>query len=279
MDTFRTVLSGSLVFAYLLIGSGYHIENSPKPDPKRDTVAFAATLPRKVYRYSVVPGGVFTPDELLRARRNDPVVAAHFADFGTNTTVTTLKEDMYVYVSYRKGDKIYYSKKKHKVCKGEVVLTDGKNYARTRCANRLSKIFRPPALSFDEPTAPQFDYIEPPSAPDVVSGDPLAMVGYPGLPDGSNYAPPSQQAQSGANPGPPEPVKLTPGPLLFPTILPVGAFTPALFIPPTPRSTPPPVVVVPPVVVPEPADWPIVLAFVAALPLLSLMRKKKPVVG
>lgn len=281
MHTFKTFISGSTVLAYMVIGSGHFLDQSRLPNGRRDTIAFAATIPRKVYMYSVVPGGVNTPEELMAARRSDPVVAAHFADFGTHTRLTTLKEDMYVYVSYRKGDKVYYTKKKHKVCKGEVVITDGKNYARTRCANRLSKIFRPPALAFDEPTPPQFDYIDPPSTPDAVPGDALLASNYYGLPDASNYAPPALQAQTGANPGPPSPgTGFSGGPFDagVPVLLPFGGATPAFFIPPAAPTTPVtpvnPVTPVTPVVVPEPAEWPFLAGALAGLLFLRNKIRK-----
>jgi len=282
VHTFKHLLSGSSLVAYLLVGSGHYVVKSAKPDGRKDTIAFAASIPRKIYQYSVVPGGVSTPAELEAARRSDPVVAAHFADFGENTRITTLKEDMYVYVSYRKGNKVYYTKKKHKVCKGEVVITDGKNYARTRCANRLSKIFRPPSLAFDEPTAPQFDYVDPPSAPDTFPGDPLLSANYyDGLPDASNYAPPAQQAVTGANPGPPVPSNSFsggPSEVIFPQFLPIGGASPGVFIAPSGQTssgggggggggggT----------VVPEPAEWPFVLGSSAILLFLGRSRIKR----
>lgn len=278
MLTFKNFLTGSLVLAYLIVGSGRYIAHSSKPDARRDTIAFAHSIPRKVFRYSVVPGGVFTPEELRMARESDPVVALHYADFGKDTRITTLKEDMYVYISYRKGDKVYYSKKKHKVCKGEVVITDGKNYARTRCANRITKIFRPPAIAFDEPKAPEFDYIDPPASADVVPQDPVMTSNYYGLPDGPGYAPAVPQAQTGANPGPPGPVnEYGPGPneVIYPSLSPLGTSTPGQFGTPTGNTTTPPVVVPPVTAVPEPTEWPLVLACSIGLLLLGSIRKKR----
>jgi hypothetical protein len=42
------------------------------------------------------------------------------------------------YVSYRMGDRIYWTRKKLLIPEGELVLTDGVHFARTRCGNRLS---------------------------------------------------------------------------------------------------------------------------------------------
>jgi hypothetical protein len=214
----------------------------------------------------VVPGGISSAEELAAARRTDPVVAAHFADFGKNTRVTTLQEDMYVYVSYRQGNKVYYTKKRHKVCKGEVVITDGKNFARARCANRLSRVFRPPALVFDEPSAPEFDYIDPPSIADITPSDPLLTSNIYGLPSGPSYNPPAQPAQTGANPGPPSPTYSEVGPTpILPALAPYAAGASAFILPPA-------IVTPPPTSVPEPAEWPFFMATSLVL-LLPVSRR------
>ncbi len=125
MPNFRiSFSSGSLLFSYLILGSVLGLEQVPKSDDPHGLWQFAQTLPRKVYAYSVVPGGVESPEELEAARRTDPVVAEHFKDFGDHTYITTLPEDRYVYVGYRIGNKVFYTKTKHKVCKGEEVITD-----------------------------------------------------------------------------------------------------------------------------------------------------------
>ncbi len=107
---------------------------------------------RKIYPNSVIPGGVYSGAELARARRIDPVVADHYQDFGNDAHVTRLQQDELVYVSYRKADKVLWTKKQHKVCKGEAVVVDGKNnMARSRCGNRLSKTPQLPTTD-NEPT-------------------------------------------------------------------------------------------------------------------------------
>jgi uncharacterized membrane protein YgcG len=229
----RSYVSIAIFFAYLTLGAGSFVETPPNPDPERDAATFASTLPRKIYRYSVVPGGVFTPAELAAARRADPVVAAHFADFGPNTSITRLTEDMYVYVSYRKGDKVYWTKKKHKVCAGEVVITDGKNYARTRCANRISKVFKAPPIVYGEPKSAHFDVIEPPDAEMGGPLDPLLTENYYAFP---NPLAPSHPGQSGASEPTTayEPTLL--GGVILPSLLPFAGTAPGLF---APLSTPP----------------------------------------
>jgi len=94
---------------------------------------------RLVYPYSVVAGGVHRPDELRRAVARDRVVAAHYSDFDVSRArVVKLSAAKTAYVSYRMKNRVYWTKKKVTLAKGETLITDGKNYARTRCANRVS---------------------------------------------------------------------------------------------------------------------------------------------
>jgi len=134
------------------------------PDPGR--------LPRKIYPYSVIPGGAYSGEELALARRVDRVVAAHYSDFETGAiTVRTLPQDTYLYVSYRKSDRVYWTANKRRIPKGERVLSDGKNMARTRCGNRLSETPQLPIAAGPQPTetalnAPEIPAgIELPQAP------------------------------------------------------------------------------------------------------------------
>lgn len=149
------------------------------------TLAYQATH-RKVYPHSIIAGGVYSAEELSRARRIDPVVAEHYADFGEDIRATQLSHDQLVYVSYRKAEKVYWTKTKHLVCKGEAVVTDGKNIARSRCGNRLSKT---PKLPHDktEPTETALNYGTEPGR-----GNPGANTGAPGGTnglDGTGYQP------------------------------------------------------------------------------------------
>jgi hypothetical protein len=96
---------------------------------------------RRVYPYSIVPGGVLDRRELSHAIVMDKVVAAHYAAFdASKATVKTIAAPRGVYVSYRKGDKVYWTAKKLQLAQGETVLSDGRNEIRTRCGNRISDV-------------------------------------------------------------------------------------------------------------------------------------------
>ncbi|MDP9159350.1 MAG: PEP-CTERM sorting domain-containing protein [Acidobacteriota bacterium] len=110
-----------------------------------------------VYPYSVVAGGVLTPDELRAASERDPLVALHYAGFDfRNARVIRLKHPRLVYLSYRHKEKIFWTKRQVKLCAGEQVLTDGKIVARTRCANRVSATPQA-AISAEEPAAAEME--------------------------------------------------------------------------------------------------------------------------
>lgn len=108
-----------------------------------------------VYRNSVIPGGVHSQSALASAQR-DPVVAAHYAGFDVAAARTVrVEQSRLVHVSYRIGDKIYWTKKKVRLALGEILLSDGKHLTRARCGNRIA----------DEP---QFPLLANEPAPEVL---------------------------------------------------------------------------------------------------------------
>lgn len=123
-----------------------HVAALPKPpDP--------GLSPRKIYPLSVIPGGAYSGEELARARRLDRVVEAHYSDFETGaTTVRSLPQDTYFYVSYRKANRVFWTANRRRVPKGESVLCDGSHMARARCGNRLSEAPQLPIAAGPQPT-------------------------------------------------------------------------------------------------------------------------------
>lgn len=96
---------------------------------------------RRIYRHSVIPGGVADKVELANILRTDLVVAAHYAGFDVgNARAVTVTAPRAVYVSYRKGDQIFWTAKKVMLEQGETLLTDGEHDIRARCANRISDV-------------------------------------------------------------------------------------------------------------------------------------------
>jgi hypothetical protein len=114
---------------------------------------------RPVYPYSVVPGGVEDARELKWVAEHDPIVAAHYAGFDfAHAHIVRLTLAQTVFVSYRIGNHVYWTRHRITLHKGEKLITDGKMTARARCANRVEEVPQqlnsspePPVAKFEEP--------------------------------------------------------------------------------------------------------------------------------
>jgi hypothetical protein len=134
----RSTLRPTSEFSSLRIGSS--VRNKRKGDS------------RLVFPFSVVDGGVQTPGELRTAIERDSVVAAHYSNFDSQSArVVQSPAKKAVYVSYRVKNQVYWTRKKVSLAKGEMLITDGKSYIRSRCGNQISETPRAP-LSADEPS-------------------------------------------------------------------------------------------------------------------------------
>ncbi len=119
----------------------------------RVDVPMPARTGRVVYPYSVVPGGVRTPEELRAITEHDRLVAKHYSGFDfRKAKVIELKRPALMYLSYRMRDKIFWTKKQIALRQGEKLITDGRITARTRCANRV-EVLPQAAIAPDEPLA------------------------------------------------------------------------------------------------------------------------------
>lgn len=166
------------------------------------------------FPYSVIPGGAHSQQELENALENDSIVASHYADFLARAAhVVRLDQDRQYYVSYRVGDKIYWTRHALTLHKGEPLLFDGVHYARVRCGNRLSqtpsepqiqsaqaepnpKVFNAP-VTIQASLKPQVPNLDP--APDLPFE--IASSRIEGLPDPlANLAGAFTSAAGGGNP-------------------------------------------------------------------------------
>jgi hypothetical protein len=187
------------------------------------SVSSPLTVPhRVVYPYSIIPGGVRTPDDLREVSEHDRVVGSHYAGFDfRNAKIVELDQPKLVYLSYRMGDKVFWTAKRVSLHKGEKLITDGKMTARVRCANRISESAQP-IVSPVEPPAAKFE--EP---FDGTAG----QIPFPG--DFNATGPGREYAGLGAA-GPP--TLISSGTAPFP-----GAGLPPIFPPPIPTAGCPPV--------------------------------------
>ncbi len=225
---------------------------------------------RKVYPYSIVPGGAPNVDEAKLAMHR-PDVQANYAnvDFAKLHEVK-LTANLSGYVSYRYGDKIYWTAKKLTLRAGETVFTDGVHTVRGRCLNCYSAV---PMLPI-RPNEPSEKLLNAPvDVPVFAYKFPLLPVETPMLP--------------------PPPEELTPTVPIFPAVAPIkpggGFWFPIIpIIPPihhhpgspltpsTPGSPGTPIVPpVPPVaVVPEPNYAWLLAAGFLALALTHVLRRR-----
>ena len=132
-----------------------------------------AQAQRPVYPYSIVPGGVQDVKELKWVAEHDPIVAAHYAGFDyAHAQVVRLTLARTVYLSYRIGNNVYWTRRRVALKKGETLITDGRITARTRCGNQVKETPQQEATNRMEPPAHMFD--EP-----IRSGEGTAMQSPP----------------------------------------------------------------------------------------------------
>lgn len=147
------VLAG-LILAFVLRS---HRSAVPTTPAAKNTASMSRPTPsvsnsqRKVFPLSVIRGGAYSAEELARARRTDPVVAVHYADFSGAPRFQKLGKSELMYVSYRRGNQVYWSRQPHAIDQGETVISDGNCLARARCGNRLSATPRTPVASVEPP--------------------------------------------------------------------------------------------------------------------------------
>lgn len=219
--------------------------------------------PRPVYRNSVIPGGVHSAAELALALQNDAVAAAHYAGFKVAAAhLVKVEHARLVHVSYRVGDKIYWTKNTVRLEAGEFLLSDGEHLVRARCGNRIADAAQQPTLE-QEPAPEVLDTLMV-SADGLVDQTPyLPMVSNAGAQAPGAAQPTLTRASLGRSPSPALALPAQSSPPFLPrSAPPVAVNAPAASLPPSapadvpgrgtdvamppPAATPPAAIVVPP---------------------------------
>jgi hypothetical protein len=152
---------------------------------------------REIYPFSVVPGGVYDWKDLTDSISHDPVARKHYEGIDTERVwAERVRKPMAAYVSYRKGDKVYWTDHPVNISEGEILLTDGKNLVRSRCGNRIEvkkPTLLPGAVPPPEPPPPDivFDVPVPSLLPPTMVQPPVppSIVGH-NTPDPKYWRPP-----------------------------------------------------------------------------------------
>jgi hypothetical protein len=213
--------------------------------------AAASQAGRRVYPYSIIPGGVYSEAELRSALLRDPVAARHYASFQPALLHTTeLAGPRTAYVSYRMGSSVYWTRHPIRLPKGDTLITDGVNFARARCGNRVSA----------EPQKPVAQFEPPPPALEVL---PVAMLEPPAIPwhPAENQSWNEVQALNAILPVPPLRI-IDPDPAPPPIDPALPPWRPQRYLPPVPPPRPP-------YTVPEPGSLVQLLTMGAVLALVG----------
>lgn len=207
------VLLAACVLGVQFARDGLHRSIGLDNSPAGPSLTILAGLPRPevrarnerlVYPYSVIPGGVRSAAELRDRTAHDAVVAKHYAGFDfERARVIEVEQPHLVYLSYRRGQHIYWTRKQASLHQGEKLITDGHITARARCGNQVSTLPHT-ETSPEEPTLAELDRpdavasgIEPASTLSSDLLDPIlplgpSMPGEGGIPGGpgTNVPPP-----------------------------------------------------------------------------------------
>jgi len=216
---------------------------------------------RKVFPYSIVPGGAASLDEAKLAM-SKPDVRANYTnvDFAKLRQVK-LTSSLSGYVSYRFGEKIYWTAKKLTLRAGETVFTDGVHIVRGRCLNCYSALPMTPTRP-NEPAEKLLD--TPVDVPVFAYKFPLLAVEVPTLPPPFEALTPTVPVLPLAPPPPG-------GGIWFP-IIPI--IPPIHHHPGGPPVITPITPIIPPVVTPEPNYvWFLAAGFIALAVTHALRRR------
>jgi hypothetical protein len=138
---------------------------SSLPTPRRSgDITLRGLQARPVFNGSVVLGGVYSPDELRRAVDRDAVVADHYRNVNLDEMrAVTLTAGRSAYVSYRRGDRVHWTRERVWLKAGETVLTDGTTVIRARCGNCVSEVKQDNVAAVDPAHGELDDFVVPPT--------------------------------------------------------------------------------------------------------------------
>jgi hypothetical protein len=87
--------------------------------------------------YGLCPkNGIRSVEDFKRIVAGDPLLTAHFAGFDwDNAEMGSLEESIYAHLAYRKNGRIWTTRRRIRLPKGDGYITDGDRWVRTFCCN------------------------------------------------------------------------------------------------------------------------------------------------
>ena len=180
---------------------------------------------RKVYPYSIVPGGAETLDEARRAFAEPRFQSLCSEVDLAKLRLVKLRKNLVGYISYRVGDQIYWTSHVVTLHAGETAFTDGVYLMRGRGLNCYSPLPMLPTRT-DEPAEQVLD--TPNELPEISYSFAKVPVQAPHLPPRPGELAPSFPFFNAAAPAPASP--------LIPPIRGRWPAPPAVGVTPEPRS-------------------------------------------
>ena len=282
----RRILTIGLCAAITAYTLSYFGRHNRLYTPFKGHTAAAIAVPavyrslRPHYPFSIVPGGIYSPAELQADLSKDPLVREHYSDFDARDAhLVTLTEDRYQYVSYKLKGEVFWTKKKLRIPKGEVLLSDGRSYARTRCGNRLSDIRRGKTTPFEpsESILSMPPYHPPAGTVEIADAPPPVEFSqeFPMLPfEGPQPSPFLPTGTPMSIPAPFTPA--TPFAPLTPSSTPGGFVPGGPTVPTTPNTPTTPTTPTTPSEVPEPSTISLLgLAFIGSAGILAWFKRRR----
>jgi len=133
------------------VAASFHLEEMPV-DHKVDISR------RKVFPFSIVPGGILNRQDVESKVDADQTVKSHYGGIQVDKLKPyRLTQPAHGYVSYRVGNRVFWTSKRLYLKPGEMLLSDGANLLRARCGNRLSSTPQAPVMPVGEPTQAALD--------------------------------------------------------------------------------------------------------------------------
>ena len=148
--TLLVLLTGFLFFGHLDRGGFLkHIALSQEPTGtpttqsgvEQQTKSAKVAVIRVSFRplnLALIPGGINSVEDFVKRVAADPTLSSFFGSCNVNATIQPLPQDILVFIAFRRGQEIKWTRRPLLVHKGEYVLTFCGKTVLARCGNLIS---------------------------------------------------------------------------------------------------------------------------------------------